>query len=120
MQEAYSKSSTFKTINLLHTVHEAYTLSNVTKRYDKQWCVSLQYVTQWYIKKWYILQNGTVTALYKTAHRHYGVLHNSTIQSQSTELHQPLDWLGVKPNLANPGNGQSQSTKLHQPMESLG
>jgi hypothetical protein len=34
----------------------------------------------------------------KTVHRHYGILNNSTLQSQSTELNQAIDWLGVKPN----------------------
>jgi hypothetical protein len=31
------------------------------------------------------------TLQYKTVHRHYGLVHNSTLQSQSTDLHQPLD-----------------------------
>jgi hypothetical protein len=33
------------------------------------------------------------------------------------ELHQPMDWLGIYPNINNPGYDQSQPTELQQPME---
>jgi hypothetical protein len=48
------------------------------------------HVTKQYTTKWYC---------YKMEHRHYDMVHNSTLQSQSTGLHQPMDWLGIKPNL---------------------
>jgi hypothetical protein len=59
------------------------------------------HVTQWYITKRYSYK----MVHYKTVHRHHGMLHNSTLQSQPTGLHQPMDWLGIKPNLTQPWIG---------------
>ncbi len=56
------------------------------------------HVPKCYVTKGYCYK----TVHEKTVHRHYGMWHNSTLQSQSTGLHQPMDWLGVKPNLTSP------------------
>jgi hypothetical protein len=53
------------------------------------------HLIKWYVTKRYSCK----TESYKTVYRHYAMLHNSTLQSQSTGLHQPMNWLGVKPNL---------------------
>jgi hypothetical protein len=62
-------------------------------------------------KGMYIAKNGTCYKMvcynmaqlqsvnYKTVFRHYGMLHNNMLQSQSTGLHQTLDRLGIKSNL---------------------
>jgi hypothetical protein len=78
----------------------------VTKRYI---------VIKWSMLQNSMLQNDSVTKWYT-----YIMVCYSTLQLQSTGLHQPMDWLGVKPNLTIPGCGQSQSTELHHPMDWLG
>ncbi len=42
------------------------------------------------------------------------MLHNNTLLTQPTELHQPMDWLGGEPNLTyyDPGPSLSQ-IELH-------
>jgi hypothetical protein len=54
------------------------------------------HVTKRYIIKRYCYK----MVHYKTVHGHNGMLQNITLQLQSTGLHQPMDWLRVKPNIA--------------------
>ncbi len=99
----------------------------VPKRYVPKRYVTQQYVSQMYITKWYVTKRYSVaqrynfktvrshktvhvtkqcvtkrysckTLHYKTVHGHYGLLRNRILQSQSAGLHQPMHWLGVKPN----------------------
>jgi hypothetical protein len=71
----------YKTVCYRAVVAKQY---SITKRYRYKMVHSLKTVN---VTKQY----GYKMSHYKTVHIHYGGLHNSTLQSQSTGLHQPKD-----------------------------